>query len=61
MKRRGGTKTEYTYHRWGGSREKVMASHVTFEASGHVVFWDGDFIVLAERPEQVNRLFEVEN
>lgn len=48
--------TTYTYSRHSGKIVTVEADRVNFEASGHVTFWDGRGLVLAERCEQVNSL-----
>ncbi len=50
----------FTYSAWSGSTRTVEAERIQFEPSGHVTYWIGDRLVLAERREDSNSITEVD-
>lgn len=50
----------FVYKAWSGAVRSVTADRIQFEASGHVTYWIGDRLVLAERREDSNHIEEVD-
>ena len=49
----------FVYTAWSGATRSVEADRIQFEPSGHVTYWIGDRLVLAERLEDSNSITEV--
>lgn len=48
----------FSYTKWSGRERNVTADRVTFEPSGHVAFWLGSRLVVAEKREDCGNIFE---